>query len=77
MWNRREVLSRIDRCRSAGVPICNYGVTISYTLGIFQRALEPFPMRWKPIGKRSSPDYSSVTCFYPRDCSKGGTSLNL
>lgn len=43
MWNRREVLSRIDRCRSAGVPICNYGVTISYTLGIFQRALEPFP----------------------------------
>jgi [FeFe] hydrogenase H-cluster maturation GTPase HydF len=43
MWNRREVLSRIDRCRAAGVPICNYGVTISYTLGIFQRALEPFP----------------------------------
>ena len=43
MWNRREVLSRIDRCRAAAVPICNYGVTISYTLGIFQRALEPFP----------------------------------
>lgn len=43
MWNRREVLSRIDRCRAAGVPICNYGVTISYTLGIFHRALEPFP----------------------------------
>ncbi len=43
MWNRREVLSRIDRCRAAGVPICNYGVTISYTLGIFHRALGPFP----------------------------------
>ncbi len=43
MWNRREVLSRIDRCRVAGVPICNYGVTIAYTLGIFERALEPFP----------------------------------
>ncbi len=43
MWNRREVLSRIDRCRAAGVPICNYGVTISYTLGIFHRALDPFP----------------------------------
>jgi [FeFe] hydrogenase H-cluster maturation GTPase HydF len=43
MWNRREVLSRIDRCRQAGVPICNYGVTIAYTLGIFARALEPFP----------------------------------
>jgi [FeFe] hydrogenase H-cluster maturation GTPase HydF len=43
MWNRREVLSRIDRCRAVGVPICNYGVTIAYTLGIFRRALEPFP----------------------------------
>ena len=43
MWNRREVLSRIDRCRAVGVPICNYGVTIAYTLGIFKRALEPFP----------------------------------
>ena len=29
--------------RQAGVPICNYGMTIAYTLGIFDRALEPFP----------------------------------
>ncbi|MFO7906591.1 MAG: hypothetical protein R6U98_28300, partial [Pirellulaceae bacterium] len=43
MWNRREVLSRILRCRQAGVPMCNYGMTIAYTLGIFDRALEPFP----------------------------------
>ena len=43
MWNRREVLTRIWRCRQAGVPICNYGMTIAYTLGIFDRALEPFP----------------------------------
>jgi [FeFe] hydrogenase H-cluster maturation GTPase HydF len=41
--NRREMLSRIVRCRRAGVPITNYGMTIAYTLGIFQRALEPFP----------------------------------
>lgn len=41
--NRREVLSRIMRCRRAGVPIANYGMTIAYTLGIFERALEPFP----------------------------------
>jgi [FeFe] hydrogenase H-cluster maturation GTPase HydF len=41
--NRREVLSRILRCRRAGVPIANYGMTIAYTLGIFERALEPFP----------------------------------
>ncbi len=43
MWNRREMLARMMRCRLAGVPICNYGMTIAYTLGIFDRALEPFP----------------------------------
>jgi len=41
--NRREVLSRIMRCRQAGVPFTNYGLTIAYSLGIFERALEPFP----------------------------------
>jgi len=41
--NRREMLSRIHRCREAGVPITNYGLTIAYSLGIFARALEPFP----------------------------------
>jgi len=43
MGNRRELLSRILRCRQAGVPITNYGLTIAYSLGIFERALEPFP----------------------------------
>ncbi len=38
MWNRREILSRMWRCRQAGVPICNYGPMIAYTLGIFDRA---------------------------------------
>jgi [FeFe] hydrogenase H-cluster maturation GTPase HydF len=41
--NRRQMLSRILHCRRAGVPITNYGITIAYTLGIFERALEPFP----------------------------------
>ena len=41
--NRREVLSRIAICRHLGVPISNYGLTIAYTLGIFERALQPFP----------------------------------
>ena len=41
--NRREMLSRIHRCREAGVPITNYGLTIAYSLGIFDRALKPFP----------------------------------
>lgn len=44
MTNRREVLSRIARANSAGVPITNYGLTIAYSLGIFERALEPFPI---------------------------------
>jgi [FeFe] hydrogenase H-cluster maturation GTPase HydF len=43
MWNRREMLNRILRCQQAGVPITNYGLTIAYSLGIFERALEPFP----------------------------------
>jgi [FeFe] hydrogenase H-cluster maturation GTPase HydF len=43
MWNRREMLTRLAACRRAGVPICNYGMTIAYTLGIFDRALAPFP----------------------------------
>jgi hypothetical protein len=43
MWNRREMLSRILRCQQAGVPMTNYGLAIAYSLGIFERALEPFP----------------------------------
>ncbi len=43
MWNRREMLSRILRCQQANVPITNYGLTIAYSLGIFERALQPFP----------------------------------
>ena len=43
VWNRREMLSRILRCRKLGVPITNYGVTIAYSLGILERALEAFP----------------------------------
>ncbi len=43
MGNRREMMSRIHRCRVAGVPITNYGLTIAYSLGIFERALVPFP----------------------------------
>ncbi|MCL1894259.1 MAG: [FeFe] hydrogenase H-cluster maturation GTPase HydF [Holophagaceae bacterium] len=40
--NRREMLNRIYRCKEAGVPITNYGLTIAYSLGIFERALRPF-----------------------------------
>jgi [FeFe] hydrogenase H-cluster maturation GTPase HydF len=42
-WNRREMLGRIGKCQDAGVPVTNYGLVIAYSLGIFERALEPFP----------------------------------
>jgi len=42
-FNPRSLLSRIHDCRRAGVPITNYGVCIAYSLGVFERALEPFP----------------------------------
>jgi [FeFe] hydrogenase H-cluster maturation GTPase HydF len=43
MLNRREVLTRIINTRRAGIPVTNYGLAIAYTLGIFERALQPFP----------------------------------
>lgn len=43
MHNRREMLSRILRCREAGVAISNYGLVIAHSLGILERALGPFP----------------------------------
>jgi [FeFe] hydrogenase H-cluster maturation GTPase HydF len=43
MWNRREVLSRVLRSRQAGVPITNFGMSIAWSLGVFSRALAPFP----------------------------------
>ena len=42
MTNRREVLSRILIANQAGVPITNYGVVISYCLGILPRAVKIF-----------------------------------
>ncbi len=42
MTNRREVLSRIAKANAANVPITNYGLAIAYSLGIFERAIEPF-----------------------------------
>ena len=43
MWNRRTMLNRIIKCQRAGIPITNYGLVIAYSLGIFERALKPFP----------------------------------
>lgn len=42
MTNRKEVLSRIMKCKKAGLAISNYGIVISYCLGILDRAVKPF-----------------------------------
>lgn len=42
MTNRREILSRIIQANKANIPITNYGITISYCLGILNRATEIF-----------------------------------
>ncbi|MEI6971291.1 MAG: [FeFe] hydrogenase H-cluster maturation GTPase HydF [bacterium] len=41
-FNRKHVLSRVLKCREAGVPITNYGLAIAYCLGILDRAVEVF-----------------------------------
>jgi [FeFe] hydrogenase H-cluster maturation GTPase HydF len=43
MFNRRAMLSRLLAAKKAKVPITNYGLVIAYSLGIFERALSPFP----------------------------------
>lgn len=37
MFNRRYVLSRIDRAKSQAVPMTNYGVTIAHLTGILEK----------------------------------------
>ncbi|MBN2497579.1 MAG: [FeFe] hydrogenase H-cluster maturation GTPase HydF [Deltaproteobacteria bacterium] len=58
VFNRRAMLSRLMLCRAQGVPITNYGLTIAYSLGIFERALEPFPSVLE-IYRQGSADHST------------------
>lgn len=44
MTNRREILSRISKSKEANIPITNYGMAISYCLGILTRAMKPFEL---------------------------------
>ena len=37
MFNRRHVLSRIAECRSAGVPVSNYGIVLAKLTGIIDK----------------------------------------
>lgn len=42
-FNRRAVLSRIQACVHAGVPVSNYGLTLAYLNGVFDRSIKAFP----------------------------------
>lgn len=42
MLSQKQVSNRLAPFVKAGVPITNYGMVISYSLGIYQRALRPF-----------------------------------
>jgi [FeFe] hydrogenase H-cluster maturation GTPase HydF len=42
VFNRQEMLSRINKAKKAGVPITNYGMTIAFIHMIFERTLKPF-----------------------------------
>lgn len=41
MLNEKEVVSRIEKAKSQGVPVTNYGTAIAYLHGILDRSLEP------------------------------------
>lgn len=43
VWNKQQVLSRLSIAANAGVAFTNYGLAIAYSLGVFDRALRPFP----------------------------------
>ncbi len=44
MTSRREILSRINRCESLGVPITNYGICISALKGVLDKVIAPFEL---------------------------------
>lgn len=52
MQNRKEILSRINQCETAGVPITNYGICLSALNGVLERVLEPFSLEYKKKGRK-------------------------
>ncbi|MBF0297902.1 MAG: [FeFe] hydrogenase H-cluster maturation GTPase HydF [Oligoflexia bacterium] len=42
MFTRKQILNRMLAANKYKIPITNYGMTIAYTQGIFERAISPF-----------------------------------
>jgi [FeFe] hydrogenase H-cluster maturation GTPase HydF len=47
MFNRQEMLSRVEKAQRAKVAITNYGMVIAYINGIFDRVMKPFAKKGK------------------------------
>lgn len=45
MVTGRQLRNRLRPALEAGIPVSNYGMTIAYLQGIFDRVLQPFPSR--------------------------------
>jgi predicted GTPase len=45
MVTRKQVHNRLKMAIDAGIPITNYGMTIAYIMGIFDRAIAPFTQK--------------------------------
>ncbi|MBN1596822.1 MAG: [FeFe] hydrogenase H-cluster maturation GTPase HydF [Bacteroidales bacterium] len=42
MVTHRQLINRLKKAKSKGIPVTNYGMAIAYVHGIFERAIEPF-----------------------------------
>jgi [FeFe] hydrogenase H-cluster maturation GTPase HydF len=42
MITRKQIFNRLRQAIDAGVPVTNYGMTIAYVQGIYERAISPF-----------------------------------
>ncbi len=42
MISRKQLINRLKPAVDAGIPVTNYGMTISYVLGMYDRAIAPF-----------------------------------
>jgi len=48
MVTRRQLVNRLQPARKAGIPVTNYGMTIAYVQGVYERAVAPFVNRDDP-----------------------------
>jgi [FeFe] hydrogenase H-cluster maturation GTPase HydF len=55
MLTRREMLGRIQKAKEEKVPITNYGLAISFSQGVIQRVLSPFPAALDAFQKEMKP----------------------